>query len=585
MTDQQRAAEGQGLDAGHAPDTGRAAGAGPGPGADPSVPAPGDGPLRAGALGAQGIGPREGGVRQAGVPDAAPGSGGTVPPARETKPHAPVGTAVGQDAPVRENGTEDEAAAVRADGAMGEDTAAPGGAGGHTDGRRTAGRPGKVGDPPRGGGAPTDEDTDLARDQGPFRRDRRYKVLGGVCSGLARHCDMDPVIFRIVLAVLSATGGIGLIFYGFVWLLVPYEDDEENEVRKLLTGRVDGPGLAAVLFALVGCGAFLSMLRNGGLLTFAAILSLLLAGAGYWSRQRGAPDPDPLAAQAAAEAPPEATAPPAPTARPSWWRDPIVKDGTHVGGTGYLWGPSDLDGRDATTAVADPPGPPFGQRTERRATPRPPGRRGPRWIGGWVTLLALLAGALGTGLTWQVRPLGTSLETGLASALVVLGLGIAVSSFLGRTGAGSIFLAILTAGLLATAAALPKDIGTHWSRTTWTPASVAAVRESYDLGTGVGTLDLSHVRLSEGRTVTTRAEVGVGRLKVVLPKDSTAELKIDTGIGDIQLPGDAQKDVDVQPGRHRQITLRPAPGTKSVATFELSLNVGLGQVEVTHAAS
>lgn len=129
---------------------------------------------------------------------------------------------------------------------------------------------------------------------------------------------MDPVIFRITLTVLSATGGIGLIFYGFAWLLVPYDDEDENEVRKLLTGRVDGQALTGVLFALVGCGVFLTMLSNTSVLTFAVVLSLLLAGAGYWSRNRGTPDPDPLSAQAVADAPPEAQAPPVPglTTRP-----------------------------------------------------------------------------------------------------------------------------------------------------------------------------------------------------------------------------------------------------------------------------
>ncbi|BFO14641.1 hypothetical protein SHKM778_10290 [Streptomyces sp. KM77-8] len=116
-------------------------------------------------------------------------------------------------------------------------------------------------------------------------------MLGGVCAGLGRQCDMDPVIFRITLAVLSATGGIGLIFYGFAWLFVPYEEEDENEVRRLLTGRVDGHTLTAVLFALVGCGVFLTMLSNDGVLSFAVILSLLLAGAGYWSRRRGTPVP------------------------------------------------------------------------------------------------------------------------------------------------------------------------------------------------------------------------------------------------------------------------------------------------------
>ncbi|MGW2694603.1 PspC domain-containing protein [Streptomyces sp. NPDC001296] len=497
-----------------------------------------------------------------------PGAGhgpdaGHAPAARGEAPRAHEDTTVGQDAAVRENGAEDGNAG---DG-VSEDR--------HEDAARDADPAGHDGTSPEDGAEP-------AEGEGPFRRDRRYKMLAGVCAGLGRQCDMDPVIFRIVLAVLSAAGGLGLIFYGFCWLFIPYEDEEENEIRKLLTGRVDGQGLAAVLFALVGCGVFLSMLRNGGVLTFAAVLSLLLAGAGYWSRQRGAPDPDPLAAQAAADAPPEATAPPVPTGSPSWWRDPIVKDGTHVGGTGYLWGPSDTPGRDVAAAVTIARDTSYRQQT--RTTPRPE-PRGPRWIGGWVFLFALVAGGLGTGLTWHGQALGTSLQTGLACALVVFGTGIAISSFLGRTGAGSMFLAMLTAALLAGSVALPKDIGTHWTHTTWAPVSAAAVQERYDLGTGEGTLDLSRVKQTGNRTVTSRAEVGVGKLKVVLPEDATVRLKIDTGVGDIRLPGDSRRDVDVKAGRHKQLTLSPPAGTKSTATLDLSLEVGLGRVEVTRAAA
>ena len=420
-----------------------------------------------------------------------------------------------------------------------------------------------------------------------FRRDRRHKSLAGVCAGLGRQCDLDPVIFRITLAVLSATGGIGLIFYGFAWLFVPYEDEEENEVRKLLTGRVDGHALAAVLFALVGCGVFLTMLRNGGVLTFAVVLSLLLAGAGYWSRHRRAPEPDPLSAQAVADAPPEAKAPPIMYTWPSWWRDPIVKDGTHDGGTGYMWGPPDSAERDIAAAVNIGRGIP-GRRDRATAGDRhswSPQTRGPRGIGGWVFLLALLAGFLGARLTWDDHPLGTSLQTGLACALAVFGLGIAVSSFLGRTGAGSIFLAVITAGLLAGSAAVPENVGTEWVRTTWKPVVAADVRDQYDLGTGSGTLDLSRLDLAEGQTVTTRADVGMGRIRVVVPPDVTVRLYVEVGVGDIQLPGDNKKDVDVAPGKHKEITLPPAEGGKSSGTLDLDLQVGVGQAEVSRAAS
>jgi phage shock protein PspC (stress-responsive transcriptional regulator) len=449
-----------------------------------------------------------------------------------------------------------------------------------------------------------------------FRRDRQHRVMAGICSGLGRHTDMDPVIFRIVLAVLAASGGVGLIFYGFAWLFVPYDDEEENEVRKLLTGRVDGQALAGVLFALVGCGVFLAMLRNNDVLTFAVALSLLLAGAGYWSQRRGtAADPDPspssrqrpgkagpAPAQAFADAPPEPQAPPAPTAYPSWWRDPIVKDGTHEGGTGYLWGPrdgagADRDGADragGSRAGADALGNLLGGmgacgngRRGGAYVPRP-AAAGPRWIGGRIFLLAVLAGGLGSGLTWERHPLGTTLQVGLSCALAVLGLGIALSSFRGRTGAGSVFLALVTAALLAGSSSLPKGITTDWRTTSWRPAAVADLRPKYDLGAGVGTLDLTGIRPAGGQSLETRAQVGVGRLRLVVPSDVTVRLSVDVGVGDIQLPGDGKEDVDVAPGKHKEVTLPPTPTGRNGGTggtLDVALQVGVGQAEVSRAAS
>jgi phage shock protein PspC (stress-responsive transcriptional regulator) len=432
--------------------------------------------------------------------------------------------------------------------------------------------------------APRDPLTATAQEPGgpsvvrTFRRDRRHKKLGGVCAGLGQHCDMDPVIFRIGLALLSITSGLGLVFYGFAWLFVPYEDEEENEVRRLLSGRVDGQALTAVLFALVGCGVFLSLLNNGGALTFAAVLALLLAGAGYWSQQRGATTPDPVAAQAVADAPPEAKAPPVAGA-PSWWRDPIIKDGTHDGISGYFWGPEGV-------AVQYQPDPPHGRIRQREpeAPPRPK-PRGPRWIGGFVFLGALLAAGLGTGLTWEEQALGTSLQTGLALALAVFGIGIALSAFLGRTGVGSIVLAVITAGLLAGSAALPKDISTTWVEAEWKPTSTAQVKPRYELGSGVGTLDLTRVAPGKGQTLSTSAEVGAGQLKVIVPKGGTVKLDIEVGVGDIQLPEDHKGDVDIAPGKEKTVTLAPPAGSKGGGTLELHVEVGIGQAEVTRATS
>ncbi|MFE3144492.1 PspC domain-containing protein [Streptomyces scopuliridis] len=414
-----------------------------------------------------------------------------------------------------------------------------------------------------------------------LRRSPRHKVVAGVCGGLGRYCDIDPVIFRIVIGVLTVTGGIGLIFYGFAWLLIPLEGEDENELRRLLSGRVDGSSLIAVLLALVGCGLLLSMLGDDNTLSFAVMLSVAVVGSAVWSQRRRATaadgaSPASATAHAAAEAPPETKAPPTPGGTPSWWRDPIVKDGAtgRPSESAYLWGP-----REAAEG-----------RQERRGggtpllirTPRP---RGPRGIGGIVFLLALLAGGLGTGLTWDSRPFGTSLETGLAAALTVFGLGLVVSSFLGRTGLGTIFLAVVTAGLLGASAAVPKDITTEWGRPHWTPASVASVEPRYKLGSGIGTLDLTGLSVPKGQTVRTSAEVRAGQLKVVVPEGVTVKVHATAGLGDIRLPGEPPNDVDISPDQSRERTLSPRAGSAPAGTLELRLEVGLGQVEVTRAAS
>ncbi|MGW2862675.1 PspC domain-containing protein [Streptomyces sp. SDr-06] len=417
---------------------------------------------------------------------------------------------------------------------------------------------------------------DPASEAPQLRRSGRNKVIGGVCGGLGRYCDLDPVIFRIGLGVLAVTGGLGLVFYGFAWLILPLDGQDENEARRLLTGRVEGAALVAVLMALAGCGIFLTMLKNGSVMTFAVLLVLLLAGAAVWSQRRvmtpGDGPLDPVAAQAVADAPPETKAPPAPSP-PSWWRDPIVKDGTTgpVAG-GYLWGPADAD------AV-----PAAGARGAAKAAVR--ASRGPRSIGGLVFLAALLAFGAAFGAARHHQPLGTGLQIGFAAALAVFGLGLILSSFLGRTGFGTLFLAVLTAALLAVSAGLPKSIDGHWMRTDWTPAAIGEVRPDYHLGTGVGTLDLSRVVVPPGGTVTTSAEVGAGKVKIVVPKDVTVRVSFDLGLGDIRLPGERADDIQVSPGEKRTMTLTPPAGAKPAGTLELHLKVGVGQAEVDRAAS
>lgn len=434
----------------------------------------------------------------------------------------------------------------------------------------------------------------------PLRRSRRHKVIGGVCGGLGRQWDLDPVIFRIVLAVLSV-GGLGLIAYGFAWLLIPLDGQDENEGRRLLSGRVEGSALTALLFALVGCGLFLTTLAKGSMMSFAIMLTLAAAGSAYWSRRRreveakGPESVDAATAQAVADAPPETTAPPVPTS-PSWWRNQRSKE---AGGPGYLWGPDNtplpLDityrpehGPPTATgrsrAGSDAGGPsPYG--APPAGVPRPTRRSG-RPIGGWTFLLALLVGAAIALTVVRHDGFAPSLQAGLAGALVVFGLGLVLSAWFGRTGGGTVFMVVLTAVLLAAATALPDNLSTDWRKHTWAPTTLAAVRPHYEIGSGEGTLDLAALPLKGGRTVHTSAEVGFGRLQVTLPHGVTTRLHISLGLGDIQLPGESPHDVDLSAGGEKTITL-PADGLKKGekprGSLELDLDIGAGQVAVERA--
>ncbi|MGW1184144.1 PspC domain-containing protein [Streptomyces drozdowiczii] len=416
-----------------------------------------------------------------------------------------------------------------------------------------------------------------------LHRSPRHKVVAGVCGGMGRYCDVDPVIFRIVLGVLSVTGGFGLIFYGFAWLLIPVEGEDENEARRLLSGRVELASLSAVLCALIGCGLFLSMLGNGGTLAFSAMLSVAVLGFSMWTQARKRADPeDPLhhaAAQAASEAPPEVMAPPT-LSWPSWWRDPIIKDGsTGKVAIGYLWGPPDATvGGEPRGATPDAP--------FRPPPPRSREVRGPRSIAGPAFLAALLAGGLGTGLSWDSQPLGTSLEIGLAAALAVFGLAMLVSAFAGRTGFGTLLMAMTTAGLLAGAATLPKDISTHWVREEWRPASVAAVQPRYAVGSGQAELDLTRITVPKGDTVRTRVEARAGRVLVHVPPEVTVRVHARTRVGALVLVDGRRKgDLDIRASQDERRTLSPAEGSTPGGTIELDLEVDYGQVEVNRAAS
>jgi phage shock protein PspC (stress-responsive transcriptional regulator) len=79
------------------------------------------------------------------------------------------------------------------------------------------------------------------QNQYQYTRQRLYrnpfdKVLGGVCSGIANYFDVDPVILRLIFAVLFLTFGIGFLAYIIAWIVIPAAKTPE-ELRFMSGGQ------------------------------------------------------------------------------------------------------------------------------------------------------------------------------------------------------------------------------------------------------------------------------------------------------------------------------------------------------------
>ncbi|MBR5132326.1 MAG: PspC domain-containing protein [Alistipes sp.] len=56
-----------------------------------------------------------------------------------------------------------------------------------------------------------------------LRRSRTDRSLAGVCGGLAQFLGINSTVVRVVMALLVLSGGMSLIVYLVMWLLIPEE--------------------------------------------------------------------------------------------------------------------------------------------------------------------------------------------------------------------------------------------------------------------------------------------------------------------------------------------------------------------------
>ncbi len=87
------------------------------------------------------------------------------------------------------------------------------------------------------------------------RRSRQDRVIGGVCGGLGRYLQVDPVLLRIAAVALALSGGLGVLAYIIAWIVIPEETGTEPDVMERRDNR---HGLALVAgAALVALGGLL----------------------------------------------------------------------------------------------------------------------------------------------------------------------------------------------------------------------------------------------------------------------------------------------------------------------------------------
>jgi len=59
------------------------------------------------------------------------------------------------------------------------------------------------------------------RDGVRLRLSGTERKIAGVCGGLGEYFELDPVLFRAAFVVLAFAGGLGILLYLALWLVVP----------------------------------------------------------------------------------------------------------------------------------------------------------------------------------------------------------------------------------------------------------------------------------------------------------------------------------------------------------------------------
>jgi phage shock protein PspC (stress-responsive transcriptional regulator) len=428
-------------------------------------------------------------------------------------------------------------------------------------------------------------------------RTRDGRVLAGVCTGLGRYTRIDPVIFRVGLAVLTiGAGGSGVFLYVAAVLLMPADEDAVSVAEQLFRRRFDGDTVLTVLGALLTAGVAFSALGHGlggggatGPLTVLVVfaLALLVAHArgvdlvqvarSFPERFQGMPLRQ-TQRRAAPELDPAAMVDLATLGRPS------------PGTTGHYGTGLYSAGHDTARSPVTKPLPPDSLLTEplpppptAAPTPAPAERvrRGGSGLTRFTSLAALGAGAVTVPFTSH-HPDTTRVSIAITAGLAVLGAGLIIAAWYGRSRGLVSLGVVLCLALVATSTIGEVPSDGRWGDVRWRPVTSQA-DQSYRVIIGEGNLDLTSLPLGAGQRVRVRAEVSFGEMKVTVPSGVTTEVHARSSLGDVNVAG---KVTSGRPGARVDVVL-PAEGkvNKYPPVIELFVRGRIGDVEVRRGTS
>ncbi len=351
-----------------------------------------------------------------------------------------------------------------------------------------------------------------------LRRSADQKIFAGVCGGLGEHFDINAWWFRWAFIILAFFGFAGVALYILAWLLIPRADGAES----VAGGWFDELALsnAGTLFGVVLIGvAALIVATSVFHISGAIVIAVALGIVGFLLYRgdlrppltvritRNDDDPGSGRPSSASDEPPDASAD-----KTEDESDTIPAGSTAAG---------------AAASVA----------TELPKAEKPPKVKKPRRqrsMLGRITMAVVLI-AVSTMALIEVADIAHFEPVEYVGAVMaVIAVGLLVGAFIGRA-MWLIIIGLLLIPVLLVAALLPKVETWSFGDPYYRPATIERVQDSYGLGFGQLTLDLTRLSPDELAEIgEIEASLGAGEMNIILPIGTGAIVRVDVGAGSIQ---------------------------------------------------